>query len=173
MHVRNVHERTLAAPPAAAGALIDTLASADDRVWPRDVWPAMRFDRPLSVGAVGGHGPVRYTVEAYEPGRRISFRFTAPRGFHGTHALDVRPDGDGARITHVLEMRASGPALVTWPLVFRPLHDALVEDAFDRAERSLGLPETGSRWSPWVRALRWLLIRRHRARRHTTSIASP
>lgn len=164
MHVRNVHQRTLAASLDDVGALLDSLASADDRLWPRDRWPAMRFDRPLGVGAVGGHGPIRYVVDAYEPGRRVAFRFTAPPGFHGTHALHVEPEGDGSRISHVLEMRTSGPALLTWPLVFRHLHDALLEDAFDKAERSLGLPETNSRWSPYVRFLRWILMKRRPSR---------
>ncbi len=37
----------------------------------------------------------------------------------------------------------------------RWLHDAVVEDLFDRAERALGTgPARPARWSPWVRALR-------------------
>jgi hypothetical protein len=66
----NVHQRSLAVPVAEAGFLIDGLAGPDDRLWPSDRWPAMRFDRPLGVGARGGHGPVRYAVGAYVPGRR-------------------------------------------------------------------------------------------------------
>jgi hypothetical protein len=69
MVVVNVHERMLDASITEIGKLIDTLASAEDKLWPRDRWPAMKFDRPLSVGAVGGHGPIRYTVESYQPGR--------------------------------------------------------------------------------------------------------
>ena len=171
MNVRNVHERILPAPPARVGALVDSLASAEDGLWPRDRWPAMRFDRPLGVGAVGGHGPIRYRVEAYEPGRSVRFRFTAPRGFEGTHGFEVEavngpeaPDGERTRLRHVLAMRTGGPALLTWPLVFRPLHDALIEDALDRAERGVGGSPRPRRWSPWVRVLRWQLARR-RSRR--------
>jgi hypothetical protein len=117
----------------------------------------MTLDRPLSVGAVGGHGPVRYTVEAYEQEQSVRFRFTAPRGFIGTHGFEVESLGEGTtRLRHVLEMKTSGWATVTWPLVFRPLHDALIEDSFDRAERSLGLEPHPARWSPWVRLLRWV-----------------
>ena len=43
--------------PGVAGRLLDGLSAADDRLWPKDRWPAMRFDRPLKVGARGGHGP--------------------------------------------------------------------------------------------------------------------
>lgn len=157
MTVVNVHTRKLAAPPARAGALIDTLASSGDRLWPRGAWPAMRFDRPLGVGAAGGHGPIRYTVVAYQPGQSVTFRFTAPRGFDGTHAFQVVPDGDGCTLRHVLAMDTHGRARVTWPLVFRWLHDALIEDALATAQIALGEPPMVVPWSRAVRALRWLL----------------
>lgn len=88
------------------------------------------------MGAVGGHGPIRYFVEAYVPGHSITFRFTGPRGFHGTHGLTVEEDAarGGVRLRHELSMRTSGVARLLWPLVFRWLHDALLEDALDRAE---------------------------------------
>lgn len=157
MRVLNVHERVIAAASQPVGALLDSLASPNDRLWPHDRWPAMRFDHPLGVGADGGHGPVRYRVETYEPGRAVRFRFRAPRGFHGTHGFDVAPlDAGRTRLRHTLQMDASGPALLTWPLAFRPLHDALIEDSLDRAERSLGLRPAGARWSARVRLLRRL-----------------
>jgi hypothetical protein len=34
MKMSNVHERTIAAPAARVGALLDSLASADDKFWP-------------------------------------------------------------------------------------------------------------------------------------------
>jgi len=158
MHVRNVHDRTLAARRKEVGAMIDSLASSRDALWPHQTWPAMTLDRPLSVGAVGGHGPIRYTVEAYEQGQSVRFRFTAPRGFIGTHGVEVESLGEGTtRLRHVLEMKTSGRARLTWPIVFRPLHDALIEDSLDRAERSLGLEPRPARWSLWVRLLRWVL----------------
>lgn len=161
MNVRNVHHRTLPTSLDAAGALIDGLASDGDRLWPRERWPAMRFDGPLAVGARGGHGPVRYTIQAYEPGRSILFRFSAPAGFVGTHGFSVESAGNGrVRLAHTLDMVAVGPARLSWPLVFRPLHDALLEDALDKAERSLGGQPAGARWSLYVRALRRLLRRR-------------
>jgi len=65
MEVLNVHERELEADPIQIGALIDSLASREDRLWPKHVWPRMEFDRSLGVGAKGGHGPIRYFVEEY------------------------------------------------------------------------------------------------------------
>lgn len=120
----------------------------------------MKFDRPLGVGAIGGHGPIRYTVEAYERSRSVRFRFTGPRGFDGTHAFElVVVSADETRLRHVLAMEARGRAALTWPLVFRPLHDALVEDAFTTTEISLGMPPQVMRWSGRVRFLRALLYR--------------
>ncbi|GAA2818241.1 SRPBCC family protein [Saccharopolyspora taberi] len=154
MQVHNTHVRRLPADPEEVGRLIDSLSAEDDRLWPLD-WGPMRFDRPLDVGAVGGHGPVRYHVVGYAPGRWVRFRFTAPRGFAGFHEFSVQTGGEGAELHHLLSMRARGWAVLTWPLLWRPMHDAALEDALDRAERDLtGTVRRPARWSPWVRALR-------------------
>jgi hypothetical protein len=167
LSILNRHERIFDAPADTVGALMDTLASSEDRLWPRQAWPRMRFDRPLEVGARGGHGPIRYFIEAYEPGRQIRFRFTAPKGFEGTHAYHVEAlDANRTRLAHVLEMKASGTVLFTWPLIFRPLHDALIEDSLDCAERALmGKVAAPNRWSLYVRCLRRLLAVRLGRRR--------
>ncbi|MEV0028315.1 SRPBCC family protein [Nocardia sp. NPDC050793] len=161
MAVINIHVRHLAASAAEAGSLLDSLASEDDRLWPAPAWPPMRFDRPLGVGADGGHGPVRYRVEHYEPGRWVRFRFTGPRGFDGFHELTVRPTPDGGvDMIHLLAMHARGPARLTWPLAYRWMHDACLEDGFDRAEHALtGSVRRPARWSPAVRLLRWVADR--------------
>jgi hypothetical protein len=154
--ILNIHTRDLHASRDAVGALLDSLASDQDRLWPRDRWPALRLDRPLQVGAVGGHGPIRYRVEVYEPGRAILFRFTGMRGIHGTHGFDLKASAPGmVRLEHRLSMCVSGVALLSWPLMFRWLHDALIEDALDRAEATVTVrPLQERRWSLWVRFLR-------------------
>ena len=43
MKVLNIHERELGTDRAAVGALIDSLASVEDRLWPKQQWPRMRF----------------------------------------------------------------------------------------------------------------------------------
>ena len=157
MKVQNVHERVFPVSSNAVGALVDSLASRNDRLWPRELWPPMKLDKQLEVGASGGHGPIRYSVAQYLPGRSVIFRFTAPSGFIGTHRYEVISLGkEETLLRHVLEMRTSGLALLSWPLVFRPLHDALIEDSFDRAQVNLGLKEKQSSWSLTVRILRWL-----------------
>lgn len=157
MAVRNLHVRHL---PGRVGDLIDSLASDADLLWPHHAWPAMRLDRPLAVGASGGHGPIRYDVVAYVPGQWIRFRFTGPRGFDGFHEFTVHDGLDGAELHHLLSMNTYGPARLTWPVVFRPLHNALVEDSLDRAERQLtGTVRTPARWSRYVRLLRAIAAR--------------
>ena len=156
MKVLNIHERELEAPASRVGRLLDSLASEQDALWPLHAWPRMSFDRPVGVGAVGGHGPIRYIVEAYSPGKSVRFRFTAPRGFDGFHALEVESrDPASPHLRHTLQMTTHGLARLTWPLIFRPLHDALVEDALTTAEASLERSSRARPWSSWVRCLRW------------------
>ncbi|MFE5328147.1 SRPBCC family protein [Embleya sp. NPDC056575] len=164
MAVLNVHERRIQAPCEQVGALIDRLASADDPLWPGRSWPRMVLDRGLCVGSRGGHGPIRYSVEAYVPGQWVRFRFSAPRGFDGTHEFVVQPaEPGGTVIRHVIAMRLHGSARLSWPLVFRRLHDALVEDCLDRAESAFE-PAGGGRAerSTYVRLLRYLGARNAR-----------
>lgn len=165
MSVLNVHERELPVPAEIVGALIDQLSSEIDALWPRERWPIMRLDRKLAVGVRGGHGPIRYVVDAYDPGRYVRFRFTAPAGFEGTHAFEVVPSPPQARLRHELAMETVGLARVSWPLVFRPLHDALIEDALDCAAKAVGAIPQAPAWSLRVRALRWVLSRLRRRRR--------
>ncbi len=145
----NVHEREWSSGRQSEG-LLESLGSNEDRLWPHEAWPPMRFDRALEVGARGGHGPVRYFVEEHEPGRRIRFRFTAPSGFDGFHEYRLAADSSRVVLQHVLKMTTHGRARLTWPLFFRPLHDALIEDSLDKAG---GLPPQ-RRWSLPVRILR-------------------
>ncbi|MFE2170218.1 SRPBCC family protein [Streptomyces sp. NPDC059447] len=156
MAVYNVHERLLPAKGSEVGALVDTLADGDgDLLWPGRAWDPMEFDRPLAVGAVGGHGPVRYTVSAYVPGTWVRFTFSGPRGFHGFHEFAVLPvDAERTVLRHTLAMSTSGLARATWPLAWRPLHDACLEDGLDRAELACtGKIARRARWSPYVRFL--------------------
>ncbi len=163
--VFNEHERVLPATPETVGALLDRLGSANDVIWPSDHWPAMELDKPLQVGARGGHGPIRYYVVEYEPGHAVEFRFSGPPGFAGGHEFLVeRADLDGrpaARLRHVVALKPLGDARYTWPLVYRPLHDALMEDLLDRAEAVVtGHTPPPRPWSWWVKVLRSWMKRR-------------
>ncbi|GAA2625141.1 SRPBCC family protein [Actinomadura fulvescens] len=160
MAVLNIHERLLRAEPSDLAPILDSLAGPDDRLWPaeRGQWPSMRFDRPLGVGARGGHGPVRYTVEGYAPGQWVRFSFCGPAGVHGFHEFTVHPAPDsGSLLRHTMAVRLRGRARLTWPLFFRRMHDALLEDCLDRAELAVhGSVEHPNQWSGYVRTLRRL-----------------
>lgn len=97
------------------------------------------------------------------PGRSIRFRFTEPEGFVGTHRFEIESlDGAKTRLRHVIEMRATGLSWLAWTLAIRSLHDALLEDALDRAEMFAGKELPKREWSTWVKFVRWIMRRRKR-----------
>lgn len=58
-------------------------------------------------------------------------------------------------LRHELSLSPSGAAKLTWPLFFRPMHDALIEESLDRAEREFSsAPIAAHRWSLWTKILR-------------------
>ena len=151
----NIHERLFPVPVIDVATLISTLASADDRLWPHEDWPRMRFDRGLVVGAFGGHGPVRYRVERVDPAGEVVFRFTGPSGFHGWHGYRAQEITEGQTVLREeLRIAPRGWARITWPLFFRHLHDALIEESLDKAARELGAPTYARYRRPlWTRIL--------------------
>lgn len=138
--------------------LLSTLASSDDRVWPCEQWPAMRLDKGLSVGSKGGHGPIGYFVTAYEKGRRIDFEFIRPKEFVGKHWLEIKElDAGRTELKHTIHMQANGLGALKWSLAIRWLHDALIEDAFNKVENQITGGTKRSQWNPWVKLLRKVL----------------
>ncbi|QYJ03541.1 hypothetical protein KUV85_14575 [Nocardioides panacisoli] len=151
--------------------MIDQLGSDQDRMWASAHWPELRLAPDLRVGAPGGHGPIRYYVEELVPGRRVRFRFTAPTGFDGYHEFALEEiSSAGTKLTHVLQLSPRHVARLSWPLVFRYLHDALIEDTLDRAEAAVsGNEPSMPRWTRYVRLLRWLARPRVDVVRHRSS----
>lgn len=163
MPILNIHSRDLPASCDEVGELIDGLATSHDRMWPSKRWPPIRLNQVLGVGAAGGHGPIRYVVVGYQPGRWARFRFTRPRGFEGFHEFTVEPiDPTRTRLTHLTSISPRGLARLSWPLFYRPLHDALLEDALDNAASTLTGQPHRSRWRMRTRLLRYLGARASR-----------
>jgi hypothetical protein len=166
MKINSWHEVEVAADPAQAGALLDSLSGQDDRLWPHENWMPMELDRPLGVGARGGHGPVRYSVIEYDPGRRVVFKFDDDGIFKrvdGRHWYEIVSDGEGTGVVlrHVIEARGGFLFWLQWLMVVEPLHDALIRDAWDKARTNLGQPpDKPAKWSWWVRLLRKALAPR-------------
>ena len=153
MRIESVHTRELSVAVEELGRLLDTLAGPDDRIWPIERWPndPILFDRPLSVGAKGGHGPIRYTVTAYEPGRLIEFEFDPGSGLRGHHRLEVEPAGSaGSLMRHVLDTEPEGINRLLRPMLLA-MHDALVEDLLDKAElAATGRLARPAEWPRWL-----------------------
>ncbi|GAA4962927.1 SRPBCC family protein [Kineococcus glutinatus] len=170
--MRNVHERVLRADGQEVAAVLESLATPADALWPHDRWPALELSGGLRPGSAGGHAEVRYHVAEHVPGRRVVFRFDPGVGIAGTHAFEVLPQGPSRTLLrHTLEGRLEGGMRLLWPLVVRWLHDALLEDALDRAQRAVeGSVARPARWSPWVRLLH--RVETARARRAGTPVPS-
>jgi hypothetical protein len=141
--VRDVHERELTASAEEVGKLVDD----PKRMWPHGRWPELRPD---------GIGFLRHEPLEHDRGRARRYRITGPDGFTGWHGWEVTPAG----LRHVVEAECRGWSRVAWPIVIRPIHDALHEDVLDRAEAALGGTPHPRHWSRWVRFLRWMLRRR-------------
>jgi hypothetical protein len=155
--IRNVHERRFPCEAPSVGVVLDSLASDNDLLWPGDSWPPMRLSDGLRVGSTGGHGPIRYEVEHYVPGLTVVFRFDPAIGLVGDHRLDVVAHGDGTTtLRHELRGRGVGSMRLAWPVVFRWMHDALIEDALDNVAAAVdGRPApTARHYSLLVRQLR-------------------
>ncbi|HTF50140.1 MAG TPA: SRPBCC family protein [Pseudonocardia sp.] len=156
--IHNVHQREFRATEDQLGALLDQVAEPGG-LWPSR-WPPLVLDRPLGVGADGGHGPIRYQVVDYQPGRRAVFKFQEPTDLDGTHTLEVLPGSrpGTAVLRHELTGQPRGLGLLNWTLLIRRLHDALLEDLLDRAGHAVGDPPARpARWSVLVRMSRGLL----------------
>lgn len=167
--LHNVHEREIAAPVERLAPLLDRLGGPDDELWPAPAWWPMAFDRPLGVGADGGHGGVRYRVSEHDSGRRLRCELDPGTGLVGYHELSLEALGPGrTRVRHLLVCRLRGAMRLLGPTVLVPLHDAVVEDLLDNAERAgTGTVRTPARWSWWVRV--WQRVtERVRARRAAT-----
>ncbi|MDY8137441.1 hypothetical protein [Aquimarina sp. 2201CG5-10] len=158
MKVLNIHKRIINQPKQQVANLLGTLASREDKIWPFENWPRMKFKEGIQPGAKGGHGPIRYSVETYDPNVLIQFRFYKPKGFNGIHKLEISEiDETHTMLKHTIDMQTSGVGIFSWFFAIRWLHDALIEDAFDKVENNFGTTSKKTNWNLWVRFLRKVL----------------
>lgn len=166
MKVLNIHKRELNQPKAELAKLFTTLASENDMMLATDKWSPMKLDKGLSIGSKGGHGPIKYTVTDYHPDDSITFQFTLP-GFNGFHKFELTALAtDKTELAHVIDMTTSGTATLKWALAIRWLHDAYIEDAFDKVENHFAVEKKSSEWSWWVKTLRKMMKARNSKAKH-------
>jgi hypothetical protein len=160
MKVVNLHKRVINEPISKVGALLNTLATKNDMMLDTDKWSPMKLDKGLQIGSKGGHGPIKYFVTDYRPERSITFQFDRA-GFNGFHKFELNAvDIDKTELLHIINVETTGLATLKWLIVIRWLHDAYIEDAFDKVENYFSTDAKISDWSVWVKILRKLLIRK-------------
>lgn len=160
-----MHFRVIKQPIEKVAKLMETLSKDDDKVWPHENWPAMKFKGGIRVGAKGRHGPIRYQVEKYNPKECIRFRFTSPKGFIGTHEFSIEEMSEyETMITHTIDIRTKGKDTLSWLIVVRAMHDALLEDCLDKIENSFSNQDKRTNWSWWVKFVRKQIAKRKKVK---------
>lgn len=161
MKVINIHSRILNCSIKELTGLLETLATKNDKIWPKEKWPEMKFKSGIKVGAKGGHGPIRYSVEKYNPNEIIQFRFSKPNGFNGIHKFEINELSDKkTEIKHTIDMNTVGKGTLIWILGIRALHNALIEDGFDKLENDFLENQKLTEWNFWVKFLRKQIAKR-------------
>jgi hypothetical protein len=157
MKVINIHKREIQQPKTEIAKLFNTLATNNDMMLATDKWSPMKLDNGLQVGSKGGHGPIKYFVTEYQPNSSITFQFDLT-GFNGFHKFEIRElEVNRTEISHIIDMTTSGLASLKWALAIRWLHDAYIEDAFDKVENHFSADKKNSEWNFWVRILRKIM----------------
>ena len=160
--MRNVHERLLPASADRLAGVLDDIGSDRDLLWPSPSWPTVVLDGPLAPGTPAGHGPIRYVVSGHEPGRSVAFDFAPETGVVGSHRLElIEVDAGSCLLRHTMEGTPTGRMRLLWPVAIRWLHDCVLEQLLDNAERlATGRCAAPHRPSAWVGVLRAVSARR-------------
>ena len=158
MRVINIHKRIINQPKENISEFLKTLSTENDKIWPKEKCPAMKFSDGIQVGTNGGHGPIRYIVEKYNTSKVIQFRFLKPYGFNGIHKFEINELTNGQTvIKHTIDMITKGKGTLIWAFAIRYLHNALIEDSFDKLENNFSDVQKYTKWNIWVKFLRKLL----------------
>lgn len=161
--VLNIHKRTLSQSKNKVAELLKTLSTENDRIWPKEKWPEMKFKDGIKVGAKGGHGPIRYSVEEYNPSKVIQFRFLKPIGFNGIHKFEIRElDEQKTEVKHTIDMNTTGKGAFAWVFAIRSLHNALIEDGLDKLENNFSGVQKSSNWNFWVKFVKKQMAKKRR-----------
>jgi hypothetical protein len=154
MKVINFHRREITQPKSKIAKLFKTLATENDMMLATDKWSPIKLDKGLAVGSKGGHGSIKYFVTDYQQDKSITFQFDLT-GFDGFHKFELKElETHKTELSHIIDMTTTGSATLKWAFAIRWLHDAYIEDAFDKVENHFSVDKKSSKWSWWVRTLR-------------------
>jgi len=155
MKIINTHNRIIHQPKEEISKILDSLTTNNDQLWPKENWPPMIFRKGLTEGAIGGHRPIKYSINKYIPGSLIEFDFMKPDGFFGIHKFEITEiENDKTEIKHTIDMTVSVKGIFIWYIAFKWLHDALLEDCLDKAENNFLTEKKKTEWNLWVLFLR-------------------
>nr|WP_294937871.1 hypothetical protein [uncultured Flavobacterium sp.] len=157
MKIINIHKRVLSQPKHEVAKLFRTLGTENDLMLATDKWSPLKLDKGLQVGSKGGHGPIKYFVTDFQEDNSITFQFdlTGFNGFHKFHLTEL--ETNRTELSHIIDMTTTGAASIKWALAIRWLHDAYIEDAFDKVENHFTENKKSSQWSWWVVTLRKIM----------------
>lgn len=161
MKILNIHKRIVNQPKSKVTELLETLATKNDKIWPKEKWPAMKFKNGIQIGEKGGHGIIRYSIEKYNPNEIIQFRFSKPNGFNGIHKFEINElANDQTEVKHTIDMTTIGKGTLIWFFAIHALHNALIEDAFDKLENNFSDELKSTKWNSWVKFLRKRMVKK-------------
>lgn len=128
MEIRNVHERTVAAPPSRIAALIADFGN----VWPAHIAPVPqpRGDRTYNAGLM-------VWEEFDRPGAVRAFRVVRPAELQAVHWFEVESAAGATVLRHTVEGDAAGGFEEIWRMRIEPLHDLILEALFDNVEAAV------------------------------------
>jgi hypothetical protein len=157
MKVLNIHIRNITQPKSEVAGLFKTLATENDLMLATDKWPPMKLDKGLQIGSKGGHGPIKYFITKYVEDDSITFQFDLT-GFNGFHKFELfESEKNKTQLKHTIEMTTTWSATLKWAMAIRWLHDAFIEDAFDKVENYFTIDKKSTKWGLWVRLLRKIM----------------
>jgi hypothetical protein len=157
MKVLNIHSRLITQPKNEVAKLFKTLATENDLMLATDKWSPMKLDDGMQIGSKGGHGPIRYFVTDYLQDISVTFQFDFT-GFNGFHKFELFETGQNKTLLkHTIAMTTTGSATFKWAMAIRWLHNAFIEDAFDKVENYFTIDKKITRWSLWVSILRKIM----------------
>jgi hypothetical protein len=128
VRIRNVHERTIAAPPGQVAALIADFG----RVWPTEITPAPRPHDPRLYDA-----GLMLWEEFDRPGAARAFRVLRPAELQAEHWFELEPAAGATVLRHTVEGRAAGEYEALWRDRIEPVHDRILEALLDKVEAAV------------------------------------
>jgi hypothetical protein len=129
MKIRNLHERTVGAPPGRIAPLIADFGC----IWPTQIASAPRRqdDGTYKAGLM--------TWEEFDrPGATRAFRVVEPGEIQLEHWFELEPAAGATLVRHTVEGRVLGQYEAIWRERIQPGHDAVLEALFDNLEAAAG-----------------------------------